>query len=92
MKFTLLAITSTLLGSALAAEKAVVQNGCRETIYVQSYPQDGSAPGELATLKTGETYTEDRLDSGSVCSLKYRWLFSGLSSRALPWVSMWNLD
>jgi hypothetical protein len=66
MKFSLLALTGALLGSAFAAEQAVVKNGCKETIYVQSFPYDGSAPGKLVTLTTGQTYTENRRSTGSV--------------------------
>lgn len=63
---------ATIMGAALvatgvSAQQAVVKNNCQSTIYVQSYPFDGSAAGTLTTLASGETFYEDFHQSGSVC-------------------------
>lgn len=65
MKTSLLAL-GALLGLA-SAQNAVVHNHCSNTIYVQSFPYDGSAPGPLTTVKEGQTFSEKFRPSGSVC-------------------------
>lgn len=67
MKTSILAL-GALLGLA-SAQNAVVHNHCEATIYVQSFPYDGSAPGPLTTVKSGETFSEKFRPSGSVCYL-----------------------
>lgn len=63
-------LASFILFSALAglstAQSAIVNNHCDSTVYVQSFPYDGSAPGPLTTVKKGETFSEKFRPSGSV--------------------------
>lgn len=65
MKTSLITI-SALLG-LVSAQNAVVNNHCDTTVYVQSYPYDGSDPGPLTTVPSGGTFSEDLRASGSVC-------------------------
>lgn len=70
MKFTLAAIAA-LVGAAAAAPQtdpnhATVINNCKETVYVQSVPYDGSKPGPLVALKHGARFDEKFRASGSV--------------------------
>jgi hypothetical protein len=51
-----------------SAQNAVVINSCSETVYVQSFPYDGSAAGPLTTLGPGQTFSENLRASGSVCA------------------------
>ena len=55
-----------LLASGVSAQKAVVKNNCKATVYVQSFPYDGSTKGTLTTLTTGKTFSENFRKSGSV--------------------------
>jgi hypothetical protein len=64
MKFSIVALTA-LLGVA-AADKAVVMNSCSSTVYVQSYPYDGSKAGPLTAVKPGKSFSENLRASGSV--------------------------
>lgn len=62
---------TTIIGAALAAtsvsaQQAVVKNNCPNTVYVQSFPYDGSAAGPLTTLTSGQTFYEAFRPSGSV--------------------------
>lgn len=50
----------------VSAQNAVVHNHCATTVYVQSFPYDGSAPGPLTTVANGETFSEAFRGSGSV--------------------------
>lgn len=52
--------------SLTSAQNAVVQNHCAGSIYVQSFPYDGSAPGPLTTIPSGGTFSEKFRASGSV--------------------------
>lgn len=54
-----------LVGLA-SAQNAIVYNNCDTTVYVQSYPTDGSAPGPLTTVAAGEAFSEEFRVSGSV--------------------------
>lgn len=66
MKFSILTTLTALLGSAAAANQAVVINDCSTAIYVQSYPYNGGAPGPLTTVKPGQRFSEDLRSTGSV--------------------------
>lgn len=50
----------------VSAQNAIVYNNCPTTVYVQSFPIDGSAPGPLTTVANGETFSEEFKVSGSV--------------------------
>ncbi|EPS26316.1 hypothetical protein POX_g09376 [Penicillium oxalicum] len=66
-------LASFILFSALAglstAQSAIVNNHCDSTVYVQSFPYDGSAPGPLTTVKKGETFSEKFRPSGSTVKI-----------------------
>lgn len=64
MKTSLIAL-GALLGLA-SAQNAVVHNHCASTVYIQSFPYDGSAPGPLTTVAKGGTFSEKFKKSGSV--------------------------
>ena len=65
MKASLIAF-SAVLGLA-SAQNAIVNNDCSTTVYVQSFPYDGSTPGPLTTVLSGGTFSEKFRTSGSVC-------------------------
>lgn len=65
MKTSAVALAA-LLGLT-SAQNAVVINRCPSTIYVQSFPYDGSAAGPLTTVKSGQSFSESFRASGSVC-------------------------
>ncbi|KAJ5497892.1 hypothetical protein N7453_006943 [Penicillium expansum] len=58
-------ITFSALLGLVSAQNAVVNNHCDTTVYVQSYPYDGSDPGPLTTVPSGGTFSEDLRASGS---------------------------
>lgn len=64
MKTTLFSFAA-LLG-LVSAQNAVVNNHCATSVYVQSFPYDGSAPGPLTTVPSGGTFSEAFRASGSV--------------------------
>lgn len=66
MKFSILTALTAIVGSAAAANQAVVKNDCSGTIYVQSWPYNGGAPGPLVALKPGKTFSENLRSTGSV--------------------------
>lgn len=66
MKFSIAAALSAVLGTAAAANQAIVINDCKGPIYVQSFPYDGGEPGALTTVQPGKRFTEDLRASGSV--------------------------
>lgn len=66
MKFFATVVSAALVATGASAQQAVVKNNCADTIYVQSYPFDGSAAGPLTTLATGQTFSENFHSSGSV--------------------------
>jgi hypothetical protein len=59
-------ITFGALLGLVSAQNAVVNNHCDTSVYVQSFPFDGSAPGPLTTVPKGETFSEKFRTSGSV--------------------------
>ncbi len=65
MKSSLIAV-GALLG-LVSAQNAVVHNHCDSSVYVQSFPYDGSAPGPLTTVPKSGTFFEEFRGSGSVC-------------------------
>ncbi|RJE18199.1 Alkaline foam protein B [Aspergillus sclerotialis] len=67
MKTSLIAL-GALLGLA-SAQNAVVHNNCANTVYMQSFPYDGSAPGPLTTVPSGETFSEKFRPSGSTIKI-----------------------
>ncbi|KAJ5620093.1 hypothetical protein N7510_004077 [Penicillium lagena] len=67
MKTSLIAF-GALLG-LVSAQHAVVHNDCAGTVYVQSFPYDGSAAGPLTTLTKGETFSEKFRASGSTVKI-----------------------
>ncbi|KAI3394353.1 hypothetical protein diail_2863 [Diaporthe ilicicola] len=70
MKFSAaLTGAAALLATGVSAQNAVVKNNCATTIYVQSFPQDGSAPGPLTTLTTGQSFTEGLRATGSTVKI-----------------------
>ncbi|KAF4470502.1 hypothetical protein FALBO_2595 [Fusarium albosuccineum] len=89
MKFTVAAALTTLLGSAAAANQAIVINDCTTPIYVQSYPYDNGAPGPLTTVKPGQRFSENLRSSGSTVKIATtktltKPLFFGYSSTSKP--------
>ena len=66
MKFSATALTAALVATGASAQQAIVKNNCQTTVFVQSFPYDGSAAGPLTTLAPGKTFTEDLRQSGSV--------------------------
>lgn len=66
MKFAIFTTLTALLGSAAAANQAIVINDCSTDIYVQSYPYNGGAPGPLTTVKPGKRFSENLRSTGSV--------------------------
>ncbi|KHO01315.1 uncharacterized protein MAM_00316 [Metarhizium album ARSEF 1941] len=67
MKAPVVAFTA-LMGLA-SAKEAVVINNCPTTIYVQSFPYDGSAAGPLTTVQTGQSFSEAFRASGSTIKI-----------------------
>ncbi|CAI7668031.1 unnamed protein product [Penicillium palitans] len=53
----------------VSAQNAIVYNNCDTSVYVQSFPADGSAPGPLTTLANGETFSEAFRESGSTVKI-----------------------
>ncbi|KAJ8106750.1 hypothetical protein ONZ43_g6956 [Nemania bipapillata] len=67
-------VFATIMGIALAAsgvtaQLAVVKNSCQSTVYVQSFPYDGSTAGPLTTLAPGNTFSEAFRPSGSTVKI-----------------------
>ncbi|KAH7242079.1 hypothetical protein BKA59DRAFT_546427 [Fusarium tricinctum] len=89
MKFSILASLTALAGSAAAANQAVVTNDCSGTIYVQSWPYNGGAPGPLTALKKGQKFSENLRSTGSTIKIATtktldKPLFFGYSSTSKP--------
>ncbi|KAM0342528.1 hypothetical protein ACHAPU_009502 [Fusarium lateritium] len=89
MKFSILTAVSAIIGSAAAANQAIVVNDCPNTIYVQSFPYNGGAPGPLYTLKPGQKFSENMRSSGSTVKIATtktlsKPLFFGYSSSSNP--------
>ncbi|EMT70449.1 Putative protein ybiU [Fusarium odoratissimum] len=89
MKFSILTALTAIVGSAAAANQAVVTNDCSGTIYVQSWPYNGGAPGPLVTLKPGQKFSENLRSTGSTVKIATTKtltnpLFFGYSSTSKP--------
>ncbi len=56
MKASILSIAATV--GLASAQYAYVENHCKETVYVESFPYDNHAPGVLYTVKPGEVFKE----------------------------------
>ncbi|KAF5642028.1 hypothetical protein F52700_3209 [Fusarium sp. NRRL 52700] len=89
MKFAAFTALAAVFGSAAAANKANVINDCSNTIYVQSFPYNGGAPGPLTTVKPGQRFSEDLRASGSTIKIATtrtltKPLFFGYSSESQP--------
>ncbi|KAI0529987.1 hypothetical protein GGR58DRAFT_272914 [Xylaria digitata] len=69
MKFFATIMSAALVASGVSAQKAVVTNTCQSTIYVQSFPYDGSAAGALTTVAPGKSFSEDFRPSGSTVKI-----------------------
>ncbi|KAJ5722275.1 hypothetical protein N7488_000310 [Penicillium malachiteum] len=67
MKISVLAFGAIL--SLASAQNAVVNNHCAATVYVQSFPYDGSTPGPLTTVPKGGTFSEKFRTSGSTVKI-----------------------
>ncbi|RYP77893.1 hypothetical protein DL769_003304 [Monosporascus sp. CRB-8-3] len=69
MKFSAIVTGITLAAAGASAQRAVVKNSCDSTIYVQSFPFDGSAPGTLTTVAPGKSFSEEFRKSGSTVKI-----------------------
>ncbi|OTA98990.1 hypothetical protein M426DRAFT_325543 [Hypoxylon sp. CI-4A] len=69
MKFFATIMGAALVATGASAQQAVVKNNCQSTVYVQSYPYDGSAAGALTTVAPGQSFTEDFHPSGSTVKI-----------------------
>lgn len=67
MKFSLAAIAA--LAGLASAQKAVVINNCQDTVYIQSFPYNGSKAGPLTTVKPGKSFQEDFRAGGSTVKI-----------------------
>ncbi|OQE26364.1 hypothetical protein PENSTE_c005G07343 [Penicillium steckii] len=67
MKVSLVALSAFL--GLVSAQNAVVHNHCASSVYVQSFPYDGSAPGPLTTVPKGGTFSEKFKKSGSTVKI-----------------------
>ncbi|KAK2601400.1 hypothetical protein N8I77_010854 [Diaporthe amygdali] len=65
MQFFATIVGAALLATGVSAQQAVVKNNCATSIYVQSFPYDGSAAGALTTVAPGQSFSEDFRKSGS---------------------------
>ena len=63
------AVITALLAPSAFAQLAIVRNNCQSTVYVQSFPYDGSAAGPLTTLQRGQTFSEAFRPSGSTVKI-----------------------
>ncbi|KAI0884294.1 uncharacterized protein GGS22DRAFT_165301 [Annulohypoxylon maeteangense] len=69
MKFSAAIMGAALVASGVSAQKAIVKNNCGSTIYVQSFPYDGTSAGPLTTLTAGQTFSEDFRAAGSTVKI-----------------------
>jgi hypothetical protein len=74
----------------VSAQNAVVNNHCATSVYVQSFPYDGSAPGPLTTIPKGGTFSEKFRTSGSVRILVPLGLRTLHIARETDW--RWNVQ
>ncbi|KAL7623743.1 hypothetical protein AAE478_005296 [Parahypoxylon ruwenzoriense] len=69
MKFFATIVGAALVATGVSAQQAIVKNNCQSTIFVQSFPYDGSTAGTLTTLAPGATFREDFRPSGSTVKI-----------------------
>ncbi|KAI0434190.1 hypothetical protein F5Y09DRAFT_280762 [Xylaria sp. FL1042] len=70
MKFLSLITGAALFVCGVSAQQAVVNNYCNYTIYVQSFPYDGSTAGPLTALQAGGgRFAEDFRLTGSTVKI-----------------------
>ncbi|KAI2466045.1 hypothetical protein F4781DRAFT_406999 [Annulohypoxylon bovei var. microspora] len=69
MKFFAPIMGAALVATGVSAQQAIVTNNCQSTIYVQSFPFDGSSAGALTTLAPGQTFSEPFRSSGSTVKI-----------------------
>ncbi|KAI1371978.1 hypothetical protein F4677DRAFT_433642 [Hypoxylon crocopeplum] len=69
MKFFATIMGAALVGTGVSAQQAIVTNNCQSTVYVQSFPYDGSTAGALTTLTPGQTFSEAFRPSGSTVKI-----------------------
>ncbi|KAI1369854.1 hypothetical protein F5Y08DRAFT_3552 [Xylaria arbuscula] len=67
-------LLATITGVALfvcgvSAQQAVVTSSCNFTVYVQSFPYDGSTPGTLTAVPPGGRFAEDFRETGSTVKI-----------------------
>ncbi|KAI1158614.1 hypothetical protein F5B18DRAFT_640232 [Nemania serpens] len=65
MQFFTAIMGAALVAFGVSAQQTVVKNSCKSTIYVQSFPYDGSAAGPLTTVAAGKSFSETFRLSGS---------------------------
>ncbi|KAI8632866.1 hypothetical protein F5Y19DRAFT_332303 [Xylariaceae sp. FL1651] len=69
MKFLATIMGAALVATGVSAQQAIVKNSCQSTVYVQSFPYDGSAAGPLTTVTSGNNFTENFRASGSTVKI-----------------------
>ncbi|KAI1308372.1 hypothetical protein F5Y03DRAFT_350832 [Xylaria venustula] len=69
MQFFATIMGAALLVSGVSAQDAFVKNSCQSTIYVQSFPYDGSTAGNLTTVAPGKSFSESFRPSGSTVKI-----------------------
>ncbi|KAI2631295.1 hypothetical protein GGS26DRAFT_557266 [Hypomontagnella submonticulosa] len=89
MKFFATIMGAALIATGVSAQQAIVKNNCKSTVYVQSFPYDGSAAGPLTTLSPGQAFAENFRPSGSTVKIATtktlsRPLFFGYSFSSNP--------
>ncbi|KAJ5738031.1 hypothetical protein N7493_001186 [Penicillium malachiteum] len=63
------ALAFAAIRGLVSAQNATVNNYCDTTVYVQSFPYDGSEAGPLTTVPSGGTFTEAFRTSGSTVKI-----------------------
>ncbi|TGJ78722.1 hypothetical protein E0Z10_g10047 [Xylaria hypoxylon] len=97
MQFFAIIMGAALAASGVSAQKAVVKNSCASTIYVQSFPYDGSTAGALTTVTSGNSFSEAFRKSGSTVKIATTKtltnpLFFGYSFTASPDYAYYELS
>ncbi|KAF9891466.1 hypothetical protein FE257_003932 [Aspergillus nanangensis] len=67
MKVSLITLGAFL--GLVSAQNAIVNNNCDATVYIQSFPYDGSAAGPLTTVAKGKTFSEKFRAAGSTIKI-----------------------
>ncbi|KAI1116995.1 hypothetical protein F5Y14DRAFT_404492 [Nemania sp. NC0429] len=69
MQFFAAILGAALVASGVSAQRAVVKNNCKSTVYVQSFPYDGTAAGPLTTVAAGSSFSEAFRPAGSTVKI-----------------------